>query len=148
MSDIGSFKEVLKKEIDDVSEGSRDNDSYPDLASLGLDFSDIASYRNLEDRADAPLPKLLFSSYGSPDEENVDPIKFAHRIAFNKLAFGVDQTGKLKKSGYCSKRWSDDKCNLHVAIHSQWDNPNVAARKVGRNIAEDIKWHRVMNFTQ
>jgi hypothetical protein len=130
MSVTGSFN--LKKEIDDISVGSRDDDAYPDLASLGLDFPDIASYPNLDDVADAPPNKLLLISYGSPDEENVDPIKHAHRIAFNELALGVDETGTLKEPIHCSKRWSDEKYNIHVAILSQWDNPNVAARKVFR----------------
>jgi hypothetical protein len=92
MFTINFSKEPLKQENDDVSEGSRDDDAYPDLASLGLHIPDIASYPTVVDVNDSPPNQLLLNSFGSSDEESLDPTKFAHRIAFNKLAFGLDQT--------------------------------------------------------
>jgi hypothetical protein len=47
-------KEPLKQENDDNSEGSRNDDAYPDLASLGLHIPDIVSYPTLVDVADSP----------------------------------------------------------------------------------------------
>jgi hypothetical protein len=96
-------KEPLKQEYDDFSEGSRDDHAYPDLASLGLHIPDIASYPTVVDVNDSPPNQLLLNSFGSSDEEILDPTKFTHRIAFNKLAFGLDQTGNLKAPTHFSK---------------------------------------------
>jgi hypothetical protein len=77
-------KEPLKQENDDVSEGSRDDDAYPELSSLGLHIPDIASYPTVADVIDSPPNQLLLNSFGSSDEERLDPTKFAHRMASNK----------------------------------------------------------------
>jgi hypothetical protein len=55
-------EEPLKQENDDVSEGSRNDDAYPDLASLGVHIPDIASYPTVVDVNDSPPNQLLFPS--------------------------------------------------------------------------------------
>jgi hypothetical protein len=75
--------------------------------------------------------ELLRGSYGDPNEKLTYPMKYMHRTAFNKLAFGHAENSK--KIHFTSKCWTDEKYNGHISIMSQWSNPDPAARKRFRN---------------
>jgi hypothetical protein len=105
----------FEQRLDDTSEGvvhetfdvhvndDEDDEAYYDLAALGLKVPVVELYRNSKYRSDRTPPQLVLDSYGSPNEEKTGPAKHAQRIAFNKLVFGYDDSGRLKKSGFFSK---------------------------------------------
>jgi hypothetical protein len=110
----------MSKEAEDIVSDDRnekdeeekdEEDSYYNIDDLGLDIPDVNG---------PAVP---------PDE---CPSKNTHRVAFNQLAFGYDENGKLKKPLFKSKRWTDEKYIVHVGILSEWNNADLDSRKTFR----------------
>jgi hypothetical protein len=115
---------------------------YYDLEALGLEVPVIDEDYQLwsqpkehspPDDDEKPLDlEILGKSFGDPDEEETDPVKYKHRMAFNKIAFGNDESCNMMKHAH-SKSWADEKYNVHIAIMSQWKKSDPAATKRFRN---------------
>jgi hypothetical protein len=127
--------ELIKGTNDNQSEVEH-HESYCKLPPLGLGVPPLNENSGLQlDQNHPPHEDILrlLRKSTAPNEKETDSSKYTHGISFYRTAFRHDENSQSKKPSFPSKRRSDEKCQSHIVIMSQWKNYDRPAMTRFRN---------------